>query len=261
MNLHFESHAASDEDVARYRQQGYLIYGPLLTGTSLEAVQHEVDRLWQAHGKHFDPGAGWLANSLLNGVHRDSPLIRDILYRSPLVDAMTCMIGPNIKAASNQLTFKQRGDDSPFQWHQDNGYGTLAPDNSISCWLALDDVDERNGCLWIIPGSHRNGAIEHSSGKPGERQAQPDGADRAIPLRLRAGECVFFHASALHMSRGNQTDRMRRAYFFRYADADAIEIVTGQPRIGMLLRGKSRFTEVTDCPESICHPEAVPKPS
>ena len=68
-----------------------------------------------------------------------SPLIRDIHYRSPLVDAMTHMIGPNIKAASDQLTFKQPGDDSPLQWHQDNGYGTLKPDNSISCWLALGD--------------------------------------------------------------------------------------------------------------------------
>jgi hypothetical protein len=76
---------------------------------------------------------------------------------------------------------------------------------------------------------------------------------------MRAGECAIVHGSLLHMSKGNVTDRMRRAYFFRYADADAIEVLTGRPRIGRLLRGESRFREVTECSELVCQPDATEK--
>lgn len=46
-------------------------------------------------------------------------------------------------------------------------------------------------------------------------------------------------------------------FLFRYADAGAIELKTGRPRIGMLFRGVSKFSEVTDCPETICQPDAT----
>jgi Phytanoyl-CoA dioxygenase (PhyH) len=253
--IEFIQHRISEAEIVRFREEGFFT-SPLLADSSLAAVQGEVDRLWSEAGKRFDADQSWLANALINGVHKDSAVIRDALYGNPLVDVMTRLIGLNVKAASNQLAFKQPGDTRAFDWHQDNGYGPLTPEDNVTVWLALDDVTLENGCLWVIPGSHKDGLIEHGAARESERIAQVKDVDRAVAVPMRAGEALVFHGSLLHMSKGNHTDRIRRAYFCRYADADAIEIKTGLPRIGKLLRGASQFREVTECSELVCHPAA-----
>jgi len=261
--LDFVQRGVTNAEIAQFGEQGFFT-SSLLAGHSLGAVQDAVDRLWNEAGKRFDADQSWLANALINGVHKDSAVIRDLLYRNPLVDVMTRIIGPNVKAASNQLAFKhptekarvEKGDGQIFDWHQDNGYGPLTPENNVTVWVALDDVTLESGCLWIIPGSHRDGLVAHSASRESERIARVKNAERAIPVPLAAGACVVFHGSLLHMSKGNHSGRIRRAYFCRYADANAIEIKTGKPRVGKLLRGVSRFREVTECSELVCHPDA-----
>lgn len=252
--LKFRNYRLTDDEVDSYREQGFFIYGAVVAAEEIPVFQAEAARLWQNAHREFDAQASWNQNALLNGVHRESELIRDIMYRSSLVDVMTQVISENIKAASNQLVFKAPGDDRPYDWHQDNGFGPLEPDTTVSCWMALDDVHEKNGCLWVIPGSHKKGRLDHRAERGRERIAAVENEENAIPILLKAGECVFFHGDLLHKSKGNYTDKIRRAFFFRYADADAIETLTGNPRIGRLLRGTSRFSEVTNCPEMVCQP-------
>lgn len=250
----FNHRKLTAEEVDQYHEQGYFLYGAVVAPEEIPILQAEAMRLWESSRKNFDSEASWNQNALLNGVHKESGLIRDIMYRSPLVDVMTQVIGANIKAASNQLVFKSPGDERPYDWHQDNGFGPLEPDTTISCWMALDDIHEQNGCLWIIPGSHKDGRLEHRAERDRERIAVVEDEEKAIPVLLKAGECIFFHGDLLHKSKGNSTNKVRRAFFFRYADADAIETLTGEPRIGKLLRGVSQFPEVTNCSEMICQP-------
>ena len=74
----------------------------------------------------------------------------------------------------------------------------------------------------------------------------PVDASQALPMPLRAGECLFFHGHTLHKSDGNRSrDRDRRILFLRYAHADAVEVYNERrPRLGRLLRGRTRFAEV-----------------
>lgn len=256
--LDFIRREVSHAEIAQFGEQGCFTY-QLPAGPWLRAVQDEANRLWAEAGKRFRPDQSWLANALINGVHRDSAVIRDALYRNPLVDVMTQLIGPNVKAASNQLAFKhpiEGGDERVFDWHQDNGYGPLAPEDNVTVWPALDDTTLENGCLWVIPGSHQDGLTEHGAARESERIARVKNADQAVAVPMHAGEALVFHGSLLHMSRGNHTGSIRRAYFCRYADADTIEVRAGLPGIGQLLRGVSRFREVTECSELVCHPAA-----
>ena len=255
MSLEFITRELKDSDVELYRDKGFVIFGQVVSDESLSLLRSESERLWAAANKAFDGSASWNQNALLNGVHKESLLFRQVMYGSSLVDAMTNVIGSNIKAASNQLVYKHPHDSRPYDWHQDNGFGPLDPFTTVSCWMALDKVTEANGCLWVIPGSHRSGRLEHREARGRERIASVADESKAIPVLLEPGESVFFHGDLLHKSNGNQTDRVRRAYFFRYADADAIEVLTGEPRIGKLLRGTSRFPEVTNCPDDVCQPE------
>ena len=242
----------SEQDLHQYQETGYLQYGRILTDAGLQRMREECMTAWRADKGDFDPEKTWLQNALLINIHQRAPVVRQFYFEGPLVDVAEQVIGPNLKGATSQLTFKMRGNNKPFQWHQDNNYGELDPYNAISCLTALDDADVENGCLWIIPGSHRQGQI--SVGQAGSAEAKKSFVEikvdadesRAVPMPLRAGECLFFHCWTLHKSEGNRaTDRDRRILFLRYADADAVEVYNqGKPRLGRLVRGSTRFPEV-----------------
>lgn len=168
------------------------------------------------------------------------------------MDVAEQIVGPNIKLAGSQLTFKLRGNTMEFGWHQDNGYGELDPYNAISCLTAMDDADEENGCLRLIPCSHRQGQVEvdgHNTLEAKKLQSEirlEVDDTNAIPAPMKAGDCVFFNCWMLHRSEGNYSKtRDRRILFARYADADAVEVYNDRkPRLGRLVRGSTRFPEV-----------------
>lgn len=241
----------SPAEIANYQENGYLACGPVLTSQGVTVIREQCMSAWAKEKEGFRDDRSWLENTLLPNVHHLSPAVRDFYFEGPLVDIAAQVISPNIKCATSQLTFKLRGNIKPVQWHQDNGYGQLDPSNPISCLTALDNIDEANGCLWIIPGSHRWGQLSHGQGREAangkfrpEQTIEVD-ESKAVPVRMKAGDCLFFHGWTLHKSEGNFSDRDRRILFFRYADADAVETDNGnRPRLGRLLRGATRFDEV-----------------
>ena len=194
----------------------------------------------------------------LQDIHRRSPVVMQYYFDGPLVDIAQQLIGPNIKGATSQLTFKMRGNTKAFGWHQDNGYGELDPYNALTTLTALDDADEENGCLWIIPGSHKLKQI--GVGHTIEDKQQEKSIDvavddsHAIPVPMKAGEAIIFHCWTLHRSEGNRSpDRDRRILFLRYADADAVEVYNNrQPRLGRLLRGRTKYPEVQSYEADLC---------
>jgi ectoine hydroxylase-related dioxygenase (phytanoyl-CoA dioxygenase family) len=235
-----------------YRENGFVFYGPILTDAGLQQMRDECMQAWTAAKGEFDASKTWLENALLPNIHHQSDVVRRYYFAGPLVDVAEQLIGPNIKGATSQLTFKMRGNVKPFAWHQDNGYGELQPYNAISCLTALDDTDTENGCLWILPGSHRTGQI--SVGEAGSATAKAAMKEirvevdesQATPIPMKAGECLIFGPWTLHKSDGNMSStRDRRILFLRYADADAVEVYNHRkPRLGRLVRGKTRFSEV-----------------
>ncbi len=236
-----------------YDEQGYLILKSLLTPHGLEMLREECMEAWESKKTEFDANKNWLQNSLLPNIHHYSPIARKYYFAGPLVDVAEQIIGPNIKGATSQLTFKMRGNSMPFGWHQDNGYGELEPYNAISMLTALDDADTKNGCLWLIPGSHRRGQIKANLTQSERSHQKKDlivevDETQAIPIPMQAGDALIFHCWMLHKSDGNlSSTRDRRILFLRYADADAMEVYNNhQPRLGRLLRGATQFPEVRD---------------
>jgi ectoine hydroxylase-related dioxygenase (phytanoyl-CoA dioxygenase family) len=243
----------SNEQVQHYEDKGFLMLPGLLDAARLTTMLDECMDAWQQEKGAFDPNATWLQNALLPDIHHGSKLVRDYYFEGPLVDIAQQLIGPNIKGVTSQLTFKMRGNTKPFGWHQDNGYGQLQPANALTTLTALDDVDPHNGCLWIIPGSHKQGQIDVSDHMTIEAKAagadlsiEVANADEAIPVEMAAGDAVVFHCHTLHRSEGNHSrTRDRHILFLRYADADAVEVYNDNtPRLSRLLRGTSRLDEV-----------------
>ena len=246
----FRYRTLADDELQSFSQNGFLLYGPALTDRGLERMRRECMVQWRAEKGDYDSQGSWLKNALLANIHHKSTLVRQYYFAGPLVDVATQIIGPNIKAATSQLTFKMRRNTQTFAWHQDNAYGELDPYNAISCLTALDDTNQQNGCLWLIPGSHGGGQVvdkRTDDQKAHQAAIEMDADDNlAIPIEQRAGDCLFFHCHMLHKSDGNfAPDRDRRILLMRYADADAVEVCQDRrPRLGRLLRGSTRFDEV-----------------
>jgi hypothetical protein len=240
----------NDSQLKMYQEQGYLIIKGIIPPASVKQMQDECMVAWNKEKEGFDVNKSWLQNSLLVNIHHQAPTVRDYYFEGPLVDIATQIIGPNVKGATSQLTFKMKGNTKPFGWHQDNGYGELEPYNAITTLTALDDTDRDNGCLWLIPGSHKQGQIrveQDESQKVSQSEIVVEADDsKAIPMEMKAGDVLIFNCWMLHKSDGNySTDRDRRILFLRYADADAIEVYNNRkPRLGRLVHGITKFNEV-----------------
>lgn len=110
-------------------------------------------------------------------------------------------------------------------WHQDEVYIPTRDRSLIGAWIAIDDATEDNGCLWIIPGSHKTGYLypqrEHE--KPEEFDFAPEsyGFDEnvEVPVEVKAGTLVFFNGYLLHRSRKNRSDVYRRVLVNHYCNA------------------------------------------
>lgn len=246
----FNYRQLSESELDFFKENGYLVIKSVLTPQGLAQMQAESMEAWNKEKEGFDPGKSWLQNSLLVNIHHKAPTVKNYYFNGPLVNVASQLIGPNIKGATSQLTFKMKGNTKPFGWHQDNGYGELEPYNALTTLTALDDTDRGNGCLWLIPGSHREGQIRVAQNeeqkKSGSEIIVEADDNLAAPMEMKAGDALIFNCWMLHKSDGNySSDRDRRILFLRYADADAVEVYNNRkPRLGRLVKGKTKFPEV-----------------
>ncbi|MDB5003649.1 MAG: Phytanoyl-CoA dioxygenase [Mucilaginibacter sp.] len=246
----FNYRKLTDEELASFKESGFLVIKGIVKDAGLAQMRQECMTAWDKEKEGFDPNKSWLQNSLLVNIHHQAAAVRDYYFDGPLVDIATQIIGPNIKGATSQLTFKMKGNTKPFGWHQDNGYGELEPYNALTTLTALDDTDRGNGCLWLIPGSHKEGQIrveQDEMQKKSQSEIVVKADDNlAVPMEMKAGDALIFNCWMLHKSDGNySTDRDRRILFLRYADADAVEVYNNRkPRLGRLVRGDTKFEEV-----------------
>lgn len=108
-----------------------------------------------------------------------------------------------------------------FKFHQDYYYwyqmGCVFPDMA-SCFIALDDATQKNGCLRVIPGSHKCGRIEHVMNDGiSDSEADPLRVSYLldtlgeVSLEVSSGEVFIFHCNTLHASSANISDKSRLA--------------------------------------------------
>src|SRR5262249_13570399 len=131
--------------------------------------------------------------------------------------------GPDVRLYWDQAVYKKPGTTSPFPWHQDNGYTYLEPQPYLTCWIALTDATEQNGCPWIVPGLHKQGTLAHRASDLGWVCLEdPAGA---VPVEARAASIVAFSSLTPHCTGPNESDGVRKAYIVQYAPFGAAAVV------------------------------------
>ncbi|GAA1605285.1 phytanoyl-CoA dioxygenase family protein [Kribbella hippodromi] len=144
----------------------------------------------------------------------------------PRIDAvMTGLLGRSPYAVQTMVYFKPPGSRGQAL-HQDNFYLKADPGTCVAAWMALDKVDEANGCLEVVPGSHRwpilcTEKADTTVSFTDVTVPLPSATD-AVPVEMEPGDVLFFHGALVHGSNPNvTTDRFRRALIGHYIEGEA----------------------------------------
>jgi ectoine hydroxylase-related dioxygenase (phytanoyl-CoA dioxygenase family) len=208
-----------------YDEQGYVVVPQVFPADELEAIDAEIDRLLTEPGND----AGGIHPTWVFQVARRSEIARRFAEDERLLALIAEIVQPGIAIHSTKLVPKPPRSEDVCHWHQDDAF-YLNPDDPLtfsrtrmSVWVPLQDADERNGCLWVVPGSQAWGLEDFHMVDSGQcrkvidREAYAEA--NAVPLRVRAGDVVLFSALLWHHSKHNQTDRVRRAFIVSYQEA------------------------------------------
>ena len=134
------------------------------------------------------------------------------------------LIGNNVRLCWDQAVYKKPGTLDEFPWHQDNGYTFIEPQAYLTCWVALTDTDEFNGCPWIMPGLHKQGTLHHETTDLGY-EIDLD-SSKAVPVPLKAGSIAVFSSLTPHRTGPNTSDDIRKAYILQYAPEGAVRKIS-----------------------------------
>jgi ectoine hydroxylase-related dioxygenase (phytanoyl-CoA dioxygenase family) len=208
-----------------YDAQGYVVVPQVFPADELEAIDAEIDRLLTEPGND----AGGIHPTWVFQVARRSEMARRFAEDERLLALIEEIVRPGIAIHSTKLVPKPPRSNDVCHWHQDDAF-YLNPEDPLtfsrtrmSVWVPLQDADERNGCLWTVPGSQAWGLEDFHLVDSGQcrkvidREAYAEA--NARPLRVRAGDVVLFSALLWHHSKNNQTDRVRRAFIVSYQEA------------------------------------------
>jgi ectoine hydroxylase-related dioxygenase (phytanoyl-CoA dioxygenase family) len=194
-----------------YETYGFVAIHDLFTSTEVEELRAAFDCVMESAAGGDKQSAS--LKQAINLWAQDSCIKRYVLDQRLGTIAKTLIGSPRVRLWHDQGLVKPAGGaESP--WHQDLPFWPVANTDLTSCWLAIDDVDEQNGCLQFIPGSHLYGAIplhQQCVAKSVLESRCKDVPCAAVSVQLRAGSCSFHHGFVLHYAPANHTERPRRA--------------------------------------------------
>lgn len=166
----------------------------------------------------------------LQVMHRYDPYFAELFGGGPLVELAESLLNDRVVGKNLQYFNKPPGVGQPTPPHQDGYYFKLDPPAALTMWLALDEVDEENGCVRYVQGSHRRGMRPHArTNILGFSQGitdygQADDAANEIAVPAKPGDLLAHHALTIHRADGNRSaTRSRRSLGFIYYAASARE--------------------------------------
>ena len=239
----------SKQDIEAFKKQGYHIARGVFD-------QDEIARLCEGYDYILELAARTdLPNTILQGkgcevhIHLQTPepvsgpdavqYLRKVQWPSLIHPAfeeirnsakfpvlLEPLIGTSLKQYINQINFKMPGGGIEFPWHQDIRPTPAFRDqvnNYVQTIIVVDEATMANGCLHILPGSHRRGNLKVKRYAKGQIEEQVD-VSTAVPCEAIPGDVVMFTSYTAHGSTPNTTDKPRRSYINGFVRASSCDV-------------------------------------
>jgi ectoine hydroxylase-related dioxygenase (phytanoyl-CoA dioxygenase family) len=189
----------------------------------------------------------------------------DLATHPAILDAVEDVLGPDILVWTVSIFPKYPRDPGYISWHQDGTYWGLDSTEVVTAWLALTDSTVENGCMRVVPGSHRRPILPHRDtyapdnrlSRGQEIEVAVDEVD-AVDVVLRAGEMSLHHVNIIHGSNANPSDRSRIGFAPRFTTPQTRQI-DGEPPTAVLARGRDGYGhfQLLSGPPALSFDEAV----
>ena len=244
---------------AAYEHDGYLVIPELLDRTELATLRsalaevlREAKGLTEANDKFSitrTEDGGYAVRRIFDPIARH-PAFHALVLNPKILDVVERLIGPNIQLHHTKLNLKPPSSrEARFEWHQDYPFFPHTNFDLLAVMVFLDDSTPENGCLRIIPGSHKWGPRNHLFAKDGAFSSQLedkrvlDDRSRWVPVPVPAGGIELHHCNMLHSSTANLGDKPRSAMVIQYRAADNVALGGNMKNagFGMQVRGVNPY--------------------
>ena len=239
----------SQAAVEAYRRDGY--YSPVRVMPAAEAQGYRA--ALEAHeAKTGQP----LQSNMRHKTHLLFTWADGLVHHPKVLDAVEDAIGPDILCWTTTFFIKEANSPGFVSWHQDSTYWGLDPDEVITAWVAFTEVNEANGYMQVIPGSHKVDQLPHVDTfhkdnllSRGQEIAVEVDVSKAVGLAMHAGEMSLHHIKLVHGSAANRTGDRRIGLAIRY-----IPTYVRQTKLrdsAMLVRGVDKYHHFDEEPRPV----------
>ena len=212
---------------AAYKRDGFVAPIDIFTADEVAQIHAELDAAEAAHGEQLQAAGR-------NNAHYVLPVLDRIAHDQRILDAVEDVIGPDILVAGTTLFIKEPETTGFISWHQDARYIGLEPHDWVTAWLAISDVNEENGCMRMVPGTHAAPLVDHvdTFGEDNmltRGQTVPDVDEAAtVPVPLKPGQLSLHHPRVVHGSGPNRSGKRRVGFAIQSYITPAVEQVIGK---------------------------------
>ena len=225
----------SSDQIDQYRDQGYVMLERVLDAGTVAEMSGEIARLLGAargltgHTEVYDledshrPEAPRVRR--IKQPHAHTPFFDRLVRSEAVLAPIRQLIGPNVRLQNSKLNLKSAGYGAAVEWHQDWAFYPHTNDDILAIGILVDDVDEENGPLMVVPGSHRGPVYDHHDGGRfcGAIDVNAAGIDlsQAVKLTGPAGSMSIHHVRMVHGSDFNRSGRDRGLLLYELCAGDA----------------------------------------
>ncbi len=222
-----------------YKAKGYVSPVNALTSNEAKEIRDEIEKIEKDW-----PGA--LEGINRNYIHLISPKFNKICLNKNILDAVESIIGKNILICGTTLFIKNPNEKGFVSFHQDAKYIGLEPDNWVTAWVAVTDSNEKNGCMRMLSGSHKENLRSHEQ-KFDKNNLLTRGQtiknvplDKTDPVILKAGQISLHHPMIVHGSGLNYSNDRRIGFVIQSYIGTNVNQVIGKMFV-QKARGKDEY--------------------
>ena len=229
----------SSNQLKQYEDEGFVSPINVFSKEKANEIRNEIELIEKRIPKELEKSGRYNA-------HLISPLLDEVTHNPKILDAVQSLIGEDILVCGTTLFIKNPNEKGFVSYHQDAKYIGLEPHNWVTAWVAITDSNEKNGCMRMWSGSHKDNLRDHDQrfnednlltrGQTVENVPK----EKTTPLVLEAGQMSLHHPTVVHGSELNNSNDRRIGFVIQSYIGTNVKQVLGKNSV-QLVRGKDEF--------------------
>ena len=229
----------SSNQLKQYKDEGFVSPINVFSKEKASKIRNEIELIEKRIPEELEKSGRYNA-------HLISPLLDEVTHNPKILDAVQSLIGEDILVCGTTLFIKNPNEKGFVSYHQDAKYIGLEPHNWVTAWVAITDSNEKNGCMRMWSGSHKDNLRDHDQrfnednlltrGQTVENVPK----EKTTPLVLEAGQMSLHHPTVVHGSELNNSNDRRIGFVIQSYIGTNVKQVLGKNSV-QLARGVDEF--------------------